>query len=63
MPIYLYRCPTCKHEIEMIRPVNSAGTPECTECSRVGLEVEMEKVPTVAAFVVNGHSAKNGYSK
>jgi putative FmdB family regulatory protein len=63
VPIYLYKCPTCKHQIEILRSINAPGTPECTECSRVGLEVEMEKQPVVTHVHFAGKGwAKDGYS-
>lgn len=63
MPIYCYRCPACKHEIETVRPFNADGVPVCTECNRLGRpDSEMVKVPTAAAVVVNGFNAANGYS-
>ncbi len=36
MPIYEYVCLNCKHEFELIRPMNQADQP--LECSRCGGE-------------------------
>lgn len=64
MPIYVYRCPACDHRTEMLRPMNAAGIPVCTECNRFGRpDSEMEQVPTAASFTVGGYNARNGYSK
>lgn len=63
MPLYVYRCPACHHEVEEMRTVaNRDNAPVC-----YGLldepSIPMERVPTAAAFTVRGHSAANGYHR
>lgn len=57
MPIFDFACPRCDKRTEVIalRPQDSAVA--CDECG-----VQMERVPTAAAFTVKGHSAANGYA-
>lgn len=68
MPIYVYKCPTCGWTKEAIQLAADAPTPMCESChwmTSTGRKIPtpMERVPTAAAFSVNGFNAKNGYSK
>lgn len=63
MPMYLYRCPTCGYEIEIIRTVDERDNPvHCNgfEDCAPGL---MERVQAAPGFTVKGFSAINNYSR
>jgi putative FmdB family regulatory protein len=56
MPIYVYRCPACGREQEIIRTIAERDVlPACHGDL-------MERVATSGLFQVNGFSAKNNYS-
>ncbi len=59
MPLFIYRCPTCKVTLEYLE---SQPTPypdrRCPACQTV-----VFRVPSASSFIVKGFSAKNGYSK
>ena len=55
MPLCTYRCPTCKHEVELNRAY-PAGTVYCPACEWKGYETEMKRVYDVPniSFVGRG---------
>lgn len=71
MPIYLYRCPQCRTEREVLKQSVSdvfygenCDKPGCVETvGRREIPTMMERVPTAASFTIGGYNAKNGYSK
>lgn len=58
MPIYQYKCPHCKKEIERIEITKKETKPIC-----IGCNAKMQKVIASSNFKVNGYNFKNGYSK
>lgn len=49
MPLYVYRCPKCKHEHEKLAKFNDPN-PTCPECGKA----ETEKAPARTSFVLKG---------
>lgn len=46
MPLYIYQCKVCGHEVELIRPVadrDKLDTVDCPNCSGTGQD-EIERV-------------------
>ena len=63
MPTYVYECPKCHRQVELVRSIKEDSTePLCCEEDCGGLE--MFKVIQPAAFHLKGKGwAKDGYSK
>jgi putative FmdB family regulatory protein len=62
MPTYVYRCPKCECETELVQTITDPYRPDCPnpEC----MEATMERVIQPAAFALKGSGwAKDGYSK
>lgn len=60
MPTYVYKCPKCNSEVELIQKITEKISPMCTneECN-----CEMESVIGSTSFVLKGSGwAKDGYS-
>jgi len=50
MPVYLYSCPTCNVELEVIRSIEELDNPFlCPTC-----KVQMKRVPTTSSFRLKG---------
>jgi len=50
MPLYDYRCKSCRHELEALQGINEAPLTDCPECGAASLE----KVPSAPAFSFKG---------
>jgi putative FmdB family regulatory protein len=63
MPIYEYKCPSCGHLDEIIRP-RQHDAPACGMCNEFhGETVIMERqISVIAGFEVKGFNAVNGYA-
>jgi putative FmdB family regulatory protein len=59
MPLYLYKCPTCAHELETI----TTFTAPAPTCKQDHDEVQMVKQITATSFQLKGPGwARDGYS-
>lgn len=67
MPLYEFECGVCGHRVTCMLSINERDrAPDCTECANEGTQsywVRMTRRPGAPAFMVNGFSARNGYSK
>lgn len=64
MPTYSYRCPECMFSFNEQRPIAERDfAQKCMRCAFSDRDTWVERVPTSAAFTVQGFTAKNGYSK
>ena len=59
MPIYEYLCQDCKHEFEVIRPMNQADVPMA--CAKCGGENIKRKISVF--FAESGGKAVSGMSE
>lgn len=63
MPTYVYRCPACKSEIELIQKISEKISPICFSDSHADKQIEMETVIGSTSFLLKGSGwAKDGYS-
>ena len=61
MPLYEWRCPSCKRVVEVEMKVSDPLKPLCFEGSCDG--IEMERIISKSSFVLAGSGwAKDGYS-
>lgn len=61
MPTYVYRCPKCEAEVELVQKITEQKAPDCPnpEC----MEAVMETVIQATSFALKGSGwAKDGYS-
>lgn len=58
MPLYEFQCKKCNYIFEEFFKPRTVLAMECPKCKGLA-----EKVISKSNFVVNGHNAKNGYSK
>lgn len=59
MPIYIYKCDKCNEEIEVItKGINDTVNEMVCDCGGT-----LNRVPSSAAFKINGYSYSNGYDK
>lgn len=65
MPVYVYECPRCGHDIELERRIRERKTK--TICPKLGcreMQIEMERVVAPSSFILKGSGwAKDGYQK
>lgn len=60
MPTYVYRCPTCGNEVEIVQKISEKAAPNC---SKQACDVRMETVIVPSSFILKGQGwAKDGYS-
>ena len=58
MAIYVFKCTCCEKESEVLTNNINVKFKKCPECGG-----EMEKMPAVSNFKINGYCYKNEYKK
>lgn len=60
MPVYVYECRECKHELEELQRIGDPAPPECPKCKA---QKSLERRLGVSNFQLVGSGwAKDGYS-
>lgn len=69
MPIYIYKCPTCGAEKEIIHKINENPKIVCENCKvkeieKLNKERIMKRILFPSSFRINGYfTSQTGYSK
>ena len=65
LPTYVYRCPKCEKEIELIQSFKDKQAPLCDICvdEGSGSHLQMETIIQAGSFVLKGSCwARDGYT-
>ena len=62
MPIYVYKCPNCDKQVEILQPFDAVA-PHCGDCALDrGTSTEMKKQVALTSFSLKGGGwAKDNY--
>lgn len=63
MPIYVYECPSCKRQIELVQKITDDTKVKCAKPGCIEKQIEMERIiSTGTSFILKGSCwAKDGY--
>ena len=50
MPIYVYRCEECKHELEILQKMDDEPLVFCPQCN----EPKLKRIPAAGSFRLKG---------